>query len=94
MTDRFATLCACRDILACSLDGLWNGLADLSPAWKIPFIGKTGALGGFHRMDAAGIPIQHDALVIGFFDQRQALAVGSQAGELDEKLALGHAEMS
>ena len=58
-----------------------DGITNLAPAGKVPFVGESGTLFRFDRVDAAGIAIQHDAFVILFFDEREALAVGSQAGE-------------
>ena len=51
--------------------GLDSGdrLADLAPAGKVPFVGESFALRRFHRMDAAGVAVQHDALVTLLFDQ-------------------------
>ncbi len=45
-------------------------------------------------MNAAGMAVQHDALVIFFFDQRKALSVRAQTSEAIEKLLLGQLQES
>lgn len=43
-------------------------------------------------MNAARVAIQHDALVVFLLDQREPLAVGTQAGETRDEVFLTHAE--
>ena len=42
-----------------------HSLADLTPAGKIPGIGKPGALIGFHRIDSAVLTLEKNATSIG-----------------------------
>ena len=42
-----------------------HSLADLTPAGKIPGIGKAGALIGFYRVDSAILSFEEDATPIG-----------------------------
>lgn len=74
------------------VDGDWNRLTDLAPTGEVPAVRKASALVGFDRMNAARIAIQHDALVVGLFDQRETLPVGSQAGEASDELGFGESE--
>jgi len=62
-----------------------NGAADLFRPGKIPKIGEILALPGLDRLHRAIISVQKNAFVIGFFLQRQPLAILPQPSEtLDE----------
>src|SRR5687768_12859803 len=63
-----------------------NRLAHLPPAGEVPFVREAAALLRLHRVDAAGIAVQHDALMVVLLDERKALAVRPQAGETIEEL--------
>jgi hypothetical protein len=63
-----------------------DGLADLAPAGKAPFVRKAGALSTLDGMDAAGVAVEHDALVVFLLDEGEALAVGAEAGEAVEEI--------
>lgn len=44
-------------------------------------------------MDAAGVAIEHDAFVIGFFNQRESLPIGAETSELIEKFLLAELQV-
>ena len=46
-----------------------NSLADVPPAWKIPRIGKAGALLRFHRVDSAVLTVEENTTPIGILLQ-------------------------
>jgi len=64
-------------------------LADLLPAGEVPLVRKTGALGGFDGLDAAGVTVEHDAFVVVAFGERESLAIGTQAGKTADEGVLG-----
>ena len=56
------------------------GFTDLLPTREIPFVRKTRALRWLDLMNPARGAIEHDAFVVVFFDQRQALSIGAKSG--------------
>lgn len=72
-------------------DGL--GVADFLPAGEVPLVGEAAALVRLDRVDAAGVAIEHDALVVFLFEERKALAVHAQAGVLIDEVTLAHAKV-
>lgn len=75
-------------------DGQRHRLAAVAPVGEVPLIGKTAALARLDRLNGAVDAVEKNALVIGFFDQRQALAIGTQAGEAFEEFIFGKGEVS
>ena len=71
-----------------------DGFADLAPAGEVPFVGEAGALFRFDGVDEAGVSLEHDALVVFLFHEREALAVGAEAGVAGDEGVLGHFEKS
>lgn len=77
---------------------LWHrdgfGLANLLPAGEVPLVGKATALLGFDRVDSARFTVEHDTLVIFFFDQRKTISVHPETGVLiDKRLGLHTEEL-
>ena len=68
-------------------------LAQLPPSIEVPLVRESGALSGFHRVNAAAAVLQHDAFVVLLLDQRKAVAVRPQAGEAGDELFLRHPQM-
>lgn len=68
-------------------------LAMVLPAFEVPLVGKTAALGGLYGLDRAGTVFEKDALVIWLFDQRKAVPLGAQAGVAGQEFLFGDAKM-
>lgn len=60
--------------------GNGDGVADLSPAWKIPFIGEIPALLGLDWINAAAVVLKEDTRIIRLLHEGQTLSVGPQTG--------------
>jgi hypothetical protein len=74
---------------ACGFDGF----ANISPAGEAPFVGKAGALRGFHGLDAAHVgSFEEKALAVGLVDDAEAGAVGIEARATGGEGLLRHAE--
>ncbi len=69
-----------------TVKGSRQRLAHLAPAREVPCIGKSGALGGFDGVDVAVDAVEEQALTVGLVVDRQALAVGAQAGVFFDEL--------
>ncbi len=71
-----------------------NGLTTPAPAFEIPRIGETPALGGLHLLQAAVDAIEEKTFAIGLFDQGKSPPGHPETGELFHKERFGNFEMS
>src|SRR5690606_38256384 len=69
-----------------------DGSAMLLEAGEVPQVGEVAALLRLDRLDAAILAVEEDAFAIGFVEQREAAAVGGQAGELLDEICLRQLE--
>ena len=75
-------------LLVAGRSGNRDCFADLSPAGKVPCIGKAGALGGFDRLDGALVSVEEKAFSVGLVDDRESLAAFAQSGEVLDEFVL------
>jgi hypothetical protein len=71
-----------------------NRPAMLLEAGEVPQVGEVATLLWLDRLDAAILAIEEDAFAIGFVEQREAAAVGGQAGELLDEICFRHLKVT
>ena len=67
-----------------------DGVADFFVAREVPEIRKVFALLGLRVLNGTIFAVQKNALMIGFFHQRQALAIMPQPGETLDEVSFTH----
>ena len=64
--------------------GFWlylDCLADLTPAGKIPFVGKSGALDWFDWLDSAVAALEENAGAVGLVGEGESVSAGAESRE-------------